>query len=587
MATLTGRALSLQRRKDAKARKKKEPTPQVLGASTTGELNAAQIGGARGIGFETPEDQEVLSGIGQATSEQGQSMSQAGDAPAQSMSAAQANHALRGAGLSGMVDPSKYVGMNPAAAQRAIAAEKAKRTGQVSQNTSFAFNPETISGTKKIVDRVGIGINDISSQSWDSKGTQADNIKATIDASAKQIAALFQTQEEYNNAVASNPQLQQTLATFEKLGGNAQDIAGKIATPVTEQTTGDYLANLSNPEADPLAQEQALNELIPEKELIQAEIARNQQIPEDMMSLYFGTEDQVGLIEMKKNQAIEEKRIIEEQEQDDKLSIKSKAKLAIKKGRAELKIQTSKIEENRLAAKNYMTGMLAKLGALKTTGAAPLALQTLDTKYEISKQTLDNQYKYAEQEIEIQLDDALNNLENETDLQILNLEQDLTKDYEDITKEVMKLQQAADKKTYELSLKYATELRKRTTVYTKELKKAAEAYAKSFAKTAGGGLDLKALSDTLEGDYVAGKGVLNPLGGFNELNLTNSQEREVANSNLQGTDAVKYFVSLPPAERRLVSQEAISTGRKMTLSTIRSLIEDIKKKPEPKKTETV
>lgn len=567
-----------QKQVDAIAKQVKQPTPsgQVLGAST--QLNAAQMGGASGIGFETPEDQTTISQEVKTKSEQGISKAGAGGVTPKSFSKSQAEFALRGAGLSGLVDSSKFVGMRPEEAQRAIQAEKDKRTGQVTAGTSFAFNPETIAGTKKIVDRVGIGINDITKQSWDSKGTQQDKIKASLDASAKQIASLFQSQEEYNNAVASNPQLQQTLQTFEKLGGNAQDIAGKIAAPVTQpetqtegQTTGDYLANLTNPEANKQAEQKALDELIPEKAIIQQEIARQQGIAEDTIALYFGTEEQIGIVQMKKDQAIEEKRIIEEQEKDDTRTLKAKAKLALQKNKADMKVQTAKIEENRLAAKNYMTGMLAKLGALKTTGAAPLALQTLDTKYEISRQTLENQYKYAEQGIEIQLDDALNTLENDTDAQILKLEQDLTKDYEDISKEVLKLQQAADRETYQLTIKYASKLRERTTSYTKELKKEAEKYAKAFAKTAGGGLDLKALSDAVEGQYVAGKGVLNPTGGYNKLGLSKSQETEVSNSNLIGTDAVRYFTALDPADRREVARFAQEYGITMTADKVREV----------------
>ena len=589
MPTLTGRALSIQRDKERRARNANRlpqaPAGQVMGASTTlpAGLNAAQLGGASGMGFETPEDQAIISEQTKNTIKSGGSRSQTGD----SVSSGQAQSLLKGGGLQGIIDPKMLAGKSFGEATTILAREREKRTGQVTSNVSFAFNPETLADTKKIVDRVGIGLNDITKQSWDSKGTQQDKIQATLAASAKQIASLFQSQEEYNNAVASNPQLQQTLATFEKLGGSAQDISSKIATPVTdkpEQTTGDYLSNLTNPEANQEAQQQAINELIPEKDIIQAEIARQQSIPEEAMALYFGTEEQLGILDMKKTQAIEEKRIIEQQELDAETNLKAKAKLTISKNNAEMRIQTTTIEENRLAAKNYMTGMLAKLGALKTTGAAPLAIQTLDTKYEISKQTLESKYKFAEQEINLQLDDALNTLETDTDQSILELEQDLTKDYEDITKEVMKLQQAADRQTYALSIKYASKLRERTTSYTKALKAEAEKYAKEYAKTAGGGLNLKALSNAVEGQYVAGKGVLNPMGGYNKLSLTKSQEAEVSRANLQGTDAVKYFVSLSPTERRLVMQEAQTTGEQMTADKIRSLIAESKKKPEKKET---
>jgi phage host-nuclease inhibitor protein Gam len=566
----------------------KAPTGQVLGASTT--LNAAQMGGAGGRGFDDTATQTAISNQAQTATEQGLSMSQAsmlntnskgqniGGAPA-TMSREQADYAIRGAGLAGMVDAKQFAGMNPAEAQRKIQEEKAKRAGQISANTSFAFNPETIAGTKKIVDRVGIGLNDIMADSFKSKGTQADQIKATLDASARQIASLFTSQDEYNQAVMANPQLQQTLATFQKLGGDVNAISTQIQTPVTQpnvQSTGDYLSSMTNPQADREAEKRAIDELIPEREVIQAEIARQQQIPEEMMSLYFGTEDQVGLLEMKKNQALEEKRIIEQKEKNEQTALKAKAKLMIEKQNADMRVETAKIEENRLAAKNYMTGMLAKLGALNTTGAAPLALQTLETKYQIATQQLENQYKYAEQEIRINLDDALNNVETETDEKILALEQDLTKDYETITKEIMKLQQAADRETYNLTVKYATQLRQRTTAYTKELQAEAEKNAKAFAKIAGGGLDINKLAETVgdnvsEGQYVPKKGVALPNGEYVKLSLTPTQETQVASAGITGAPAIRYFVSLPSAFKDTLIQEVQSRGTKY--STLAPLVQ--------------
>jgi hypothetical protein len=572
----------IQKQVDALSKLKKAPAGKVLGASTTG-LNAAQIGGARGVGFEDEATQTTLGNISQDATEKGVTMSDVGESTSkkgggapQTYSAQAANYALRGAGLGGMIDPSAVAGKSLSEGQRFIQAEKAKRQGQITSNTTFAYNPETIAGTKKIVDRVGIGINDITKNAFESKGTQQDKIKATLEASAREIASLFNSQEEYNQAVASNPQLQRTLETYQKLGGDAANIANKITAPVVNtepQSTGDYLANLTNPQANQEAEKRAQDELIPEREVIQAEIARQNQIPEELKSLYFGTEEQVGILEMKKNQAIEEKRIIEQQEKNEQNNLKAQAKLAIRKLAADQKVQEAQIEENRLAARNYMTGMLAKLGALKTTGNAPLALQTLETKYQIQSQTLGNQYKFAKQEIENQLDDSLNTIETNTDTEILKLEQDLTKDYEDITKEIMKLQQAADKETFNLTNKYATLLRQRTTAYTKELKAEAEKYAKAYAKTASGGLDLNALSDTLEGQYVVGKGVLNPLGGFNKLGLSKAQEAEVQNANLMGTDAVKFFVNLEPAQRRLIAREAVETGKQMTLVKIKEVLQ--------------
>ena len=476
---------------------------QVNNPAPTGQkLSAAQLGGASGVGFETPDSQAGISKEVKKKSELGIPKSGAGDSVPSTFSQTQADFALRGAGLSGLIDSKKFVGLKPEDARKKIAEERAKRTSQVSANVSFAFNPETIAGTKKIVDRVGIGINDIVKDTFSSKGTQKDKIQATLEASAKEIASLFTSPEEFAQALQTNPQLQNTMQTFEKLGGNIDNIQSKVQIPRVEteaQTTADFLANISNPTANKEAEQRAIDELIPEREIIQDEIVRQAGIPREIKDLYFGTEETVGLLKMKENQAIEAKRILEQQERDETTSQKAKAKLAIQKLEADKTIQIAKIEQNRLAAKNYMTGMLAKLGALQTTGAAPLALQTLETKYQIQTQTLTNQYEFAEREIKINLSDGLNQIENRTDEEILKLEQDLTKDYETISREILKLQQTSDREIFNLTNKYATELRQRTTVYTNELKREAEKNAKAFAKLAGGGIDLFSLSKSVDG----------------------------------------------------------------------------------------
>lgn len=475
------------------------PSGQVMGANTT--LNAAQIGGASGIGFEDYNTQTAISGQVQQTTEQGRPKSATGSPAPQVLSRQQAEFALRGAGLSGILDAGKYAGMNPAEAQRQIQAERQKRTGQVSQMTSFAFNPETLASTKRIIDRANLSINEAGNDPFRSKGTQSDQIRSILEGSSRELASLFKSQEEFQNAMLSNPQLQQTMQTFEALGGNQADIQNKIQMPTgqTPTTVDGYLDALNNPMANQEAEKMAMDELFPERQIAQQEIMRQAAIPQEMADLYFGTEDQVGIVELKKAQAQEEARIVDQQMKDEKIAVERRARLAINKNNADMKVQLAKVEENRLAAKNYMTGMLAKLGALQTTGAAPQALQTLETKYQNQSQLLENQYKFASQEIELGLDEAINTLATNRDSQILKLEQDLTKDYEDIMKEVLKLEQSAEREIYKISEQYARRLRQRTTKYTGDLQKEAEKYAKSFGQIAGGGIDLFSLAGTIEG----------------------------------------------------------------------------------------
>lgn len=87
MATkLTGRAASLARNESRNDKLRAAGVKQVVGGSKnssstgSGGLNAAQLGGASGVGFESDSDQGRISSVVEATTSAGGSKSQAGDA---------------------------------------------------------------------------------------------------------------------------------------------------------------------------------------------------------------------------------------------------------------------------------------------------------------------------------------------------------------------------------------------------------------------------------------------------------------------------------------------------------------------------
>lgn len=490
------------------------PLGKVAGATTElpAGLNAAQLGGASGVGLETPEDQEIISSQVEATTNAGGSKSQAGD----SISSSQAGSLLKSSGLDGLFDSKLLVGKSFGEAAKIVQQEKAKRTGQISANTSFAFTPEILNRTQRAIDKFGFALNEATNTPFEPKEFKAEEAKNLIDITSKEIGGLFDSPEQLYEAYKSNQQFKESFDKFMKKGGTLENVSKNIATaPSTVdnqitnamvdrgelpesareiynqniQSDSDYLASLTNSKANQVAQKLALEELAPESEIAQAEIARNANIPEELKTLYFGNEKVMGMLQIRQQQSAERIKVIEEQERDDKRTTRQKAELAIDRNRAEVERSKSQIEENRLAAKNYMTAQLAKLGALNTTGAAPLALQTLETKYQGQARELESNFKFAQREIEIGLDESISKIENDTDNMVLKIEEDIAKDGETSIKEVMKARQAADKEIYSITEQYSRRLRERTTNYTEDLKKQAEEYAKKFAKAASNGLD--------------------------------------------------------------------------------------------------
>lgn len=489
-----------QRQLDVYKASQNKPVPRVLGATATPPLNAAQLGGASGIGFEDTATQTEISGRVERASNAGAPKANAGNAISNTVNKERADFILKGAGLTGLIRPEKLVGLSTNEAQKLVREQKVKQQGQVTAGTSAVFNPEITNKTKRAVDNLGFALNDITNSPFDGKQTKLNKTSSLIESTSKQLARLFQTPEDFQQAYNTNLTFKDAIDRFQKAGGKADTITGAIAVPVTDQpttqTSADYLASMSNPQANQVAEKQALDELIPEREIAQEEIARQSGMAQELKKLYFGDEQTVGLLAQEKAQAEEEVKINEREEKNEQNSLKSKAKFAIERNKAELRVETAKIEENRLAAKNYMTGYLAKLGALNTTGAAGLAIATLDTKYNIAKQGLETQVKYDNREIELNLVTDVNKVETDTDREILKIQQDLTKTTKQVFKEVNKVQQASDREVYQITASYGSKLRERTAKYTQDIKTNAEKYAKEFAKKASNGLNLSKLQES-------------------------------------------------------------------------------------------
>lgn len=540
----------------------------------------------------------------------------------------QAGKYVKSFGLEGIVDAKNFSGKTANEVNKLLVQESAKRKGQVSQNTSFAFNPEILKRTQRAIDKFGFALNDVTNDPFEPKEFKDQEAQNTIEVTSKEIGSLFDSTDQLYAAYNTNQQFRDSFDKFVKKGGTLEGVSKNITAPTNSvnivkdidngdgtrtvsysdgttgrvqvtknmdgsesytdlgteniQTPDQYLANLRNPNADPKAQKMALEELAPESEIAQAEISRVAGIPDQLKTLYFGNEKTMGLLQMKQEQAKERVRIIEEQERDAKRTVKDKARLSVERYKVEAEQAESEIEENRLAAKNYMTAQLAKLGALNTTGTAPLALQTLETKYQAQTSKIRSSYKLAQREVEIGLDESLDEIENNTDELILGIQEDTTKDRETAYKEILKAQNDADKQIYTLTEQYARRLRERTSSYTDDLKKEAEKYAKEFAKNASNGLDGGPLG-LMEGQYVDKKGVLLPNGTYAKLDLTPAQTTQVESANLSGLDTIRYFVSLPEKFRGLLIREAQGEGKKFsTLSQLKSRYEQLKAEDEAK-----
>lgn len=384
-------------------------------------------------------------------------------------------------GLSGIVNTNKYTGLTMSQAQQKAAEDKALRQGQVSQNTSYLYNPQSISNFNKTYSDMRTKLDTIKNDAFTSTQQKKSDTDATIKSYTSQFANLFDTPEQFQNALSNSPEIQKNVEEFQRAGGQLADIASAIGqkTQQNTQTLDQYLGRLSTS-----SEQKAYESLIPEQKAYQDQIAFEQSVPEQYKDLYFGTPERMGILEQQRNLAQEKAALLETQAQMAKDNAKAQAELLIQKNQADLDAELATTEENRLNAKNYVTGMLAKLGALNTTGAAVEGLANLEQKYQKQAQQLRTTYNLKGKEIEINMNEKLNTYESQKQEAILAVKEDLSKSEVEVAKEISKLEMTAKRETFKITDKYLSEFRSQKEKYVKEAKAQAEKNAKAAAALA-------------------------------------------------------------------------------------------------------
>lgn len=425
-----------------------------------------------------------------------------------SLNKAQAFGFAKQYGLQGLVNDSEFVGLTPTQAR--IKAEKLKKQklSQVSAGTSYNYNPESINNFKKGFDDLKLSLDDNNNYPWNTKQTKKDKNKALIDSYSKTLGSSFNSLEEFQNA-QQDPEFARVLADFERMGGSRNAVASNITKGINPQT-GEIInpteqdiqsfnqqystyspQNIGNQTVDQYLgamntkpQQMAMETLIPEKKIAQDQIAFEASIPEKYREYYFGTPEQIGFLDKEAQLAKESINILKRKAENEKENARAQAELLADQQEFELQKESAEIERNRLTAKNYVMGALAKLGALKTTGVAPAKIAELEQKYQEQAQNLRTTYSLKNRELQVKLKDEVNNIETDRDTNILKVKEDLSKSEEDVFKEIFKLQNDSDRKIFSIVDNFSKDFRTQTESYRKELKSDAEKYAKKLAAAA-------------------------------------------------------------------------------------------------------
>lgn len=438
-------------------------------------------------------------------------------------------------------------------------AKKMQQNATTSENTSYTFNPASISGANDSIKKFNLSLNEINNSPFSSTQSKKEKQNSILDITASDIAKGFSTAQDFYTTYQNNPELQNIIKPFIDNGGTIATVAAKIkpmnaTTTTAPQDTAAYLASLTN--VDPNStltdfQKKALEVLGPENKLVQEEIARQTGIAKEYRDYYFGTETTIGVLAEQKKIAEDKKALLAEKQTKDTINEKERLQYNIDKNNEDAKIAQAEIEINRQNAKNVLTRTLAKLGALKTTGTAPVALGVLEQKYQQQAQQLKTKLEFANRDLEITSKDKINNIELKAKSDILNVTEDLSKSTQKVNKELLKIKLDTQSKIYSESSKAAQEFRTLSETYRKEAQANADKYNSNFMLLAGKGINLSSIKNLIDANgHVITSKLTNSMfaGKKSGDNSTKNKTNDIATAVLQIRQGIsdRGLAGVPP-----------------------------------------
>lgn len=322
-------------------------------------------------------------------------------------------------------------------------------------------------------------INDAKNYPWTSTATTNADIIKYNEIATTNLARNLQSMEQFNVWSASpggqkfftdNPSI-----TPEAVASKIQPVVNGV---VSAQTTPEYLANLPKSYAS----------LEPERQLLNEQMALEQGWTKEQKDILVGADGKGGMLATQKTEAQATIDALKIQIDNREQRIKDKLKLEIQKNNEELKVIDADLELQQLAAKSSMTGLLAKLGALDTSGAAMGALQNVDAKYDTEQARLRAKVAMANSELKLNAEIAIDDLEGQYDNKVLEINSDLSKSEREIRLDIMKLDYETKKDMLQVKMKWQDAIQTQKDKYEAASKKAAEDWTSEWFTTAGANL---------------------------------------------------------------------------------------------------
>lgn len=244
-------------------------------------------------------------------------------------------------------------------------------------------------------------------------------------------------------------------------------------------------------------------------------------VPDEMRKFYYGDGETTGQIQLMRDAVQKQIDSTLTEMTNTTGNLKKMYDLTIEATKYDLASQLMDVEEKRQQTKTYLTGYLAKLGALNTTGAAGTAVANIEAKYDRIK--ADTQFKYANllAQKEVDFTGKIQDITDKTNDAIVKVLSNQQKTEGDIAQEIMKIQRDTDKRITDLGVNFYKE--------ASDIKGKAITYATNQTKD-----EIKDLFDAIK----TGSESL-PAGVINKLIATKAADKAMDDRIKQASSAAK------------------------------------------------
>jgi hypothetical protein len=388
-----------------------------------------------------------------------------------------------------------------AARAKAEAKKKELLGGALGMKNSSFYDVTQLGNVKKSVDQLSTGLSALNNDPWKTAEDKKLGINDLVTKTTNSIASLFGDPQSFVTAYQSDPSLQAIMSDYVRAGGTVSDVSNRILQgqqggAANTQSVGDYLLNAKTAGAgDNVYSASADSYLNPSRNASIDEINRLAKVPKDLVDLYYGTPDKVGVFQKIKTDAETAINNLNTAYGNTKKTTSDQFDYQVQKNTQDANIQIADLETKRLQTKNYLIEKLASIGALTTTGAAPEALANLDAKYETAKSQSLASLQNTNAMLLSKKAEALNGLESDLADKIQSIRSNLNKSDSQIEKDILDAKQSSQKAINTEIEQFNTKAR---TVYNEFLdvtSKTAQTYIKEFLKTVSGGLSDKYLKE--------------------------------------------------------------------------------------------